>query len=442
MSTPLDMRWPWLIAALVVGWAGAATLAHGQTRQDEVRAALALIEQQAERQRDGMAALDEQARARQTDLNRTRAELIVAARVARGYEQSILALEEEISVIDVRVERKSDDLASRSEALQGTILALQRLALRPQWAMLARPGDPNETVRGGLIMRAAVPLIQERADVLRADLAELSRLRADAAERRAELAAASGRLVQERARLVELAQQKAEMVERTRLARDGASVRIGRLVEEAQDLTDLLQRLDGERRAQVAAEARTRAEAQAVARERENRLAAARPQARPTLTLRATVPITEARGTLIPPTSGQILVHYGESNSFGATAKGITYATRPGAQVVAPYDGRVVFAGPFREFGLILIIEHGEGYHSLLAGLAEIDATVGQWALTGEPVGTTGLNDGQRELSAGANGPVGLDQERSPTLYVELRRKGQPINPLPWLAASRQKVRG
>ena len=436
------MRWPWLIAVLMVGWTGAAPIAHAQSRQDEVQTALARIQQQVEQQRDGMAELDEQTRAQQAELNRTRAELIVAARVARGYEQSITALEDELSVIDLRVARKSDDLASRSQALQGTILALQRLALRPQWAMLARPGDPNDTVRGGLIMRGVLPRIQERADVLRADLAELSQLRAAAAERRADLAAATEKLAQEREQLAELAQQKAELVELTRFARDNASLRIGRLVEDARDLADLLQKLDGERRAQAAAEAQARADAEAAALERENRLAAARPQARPTLTPRVTVPISEARGTLIAPASGQILVRYGESNGFGTTAKGITYATRPGAQVVAPYDGRVVFAGPFREFGLILIIEHGEGYHSLLAGLAEIGATVGQWVLTGEPVGTTGSNDGQGGLSAGANGPVGVEQERSPTLYVELRRKGQPINPLPWLAASRQKVRG
>ena len=109
----------------------------------------------------------------------------------------------------------------------------------------------------------------------------------------------------------------------------------------------------------------------------------------------------------------------------GLTRKGITIETGVGAQVVVPHDGTVVFAGPFKGYGRLLIIEHGEGYHSLLAGLARIDNVIGQQVLSGEPAGIMG---GLK------NGP--------PVLYVELRRNGQPINPLPWLAARKIKVNG
>jgi murein hydrolase activator len=86
--------------------------------------------------------------------------------------------------------------------------------------------------------------------------------------------------------------------------------------------------------------------------------------------------------------------------------------------VVAPDSGRVLFSGPFRGYGLILIIEHTGGYHSLLAGLGRIDATVGRTVEAGEPVGT-----------------MGHDPDRNPSLYFELRRSGQPTNPQPWLIA-------
>ena len=99
----------------------------------------------------------------------------------------------------------------------------------------------------------------------------------------------------------------------------------------------------------------------------------------------------------------------------GVRSKGITITSRPGAAVVAPYDGVVAFAGPFRGYGQLLIIEHSEGYHTLLAGLGRIDAAVGQHILAGEPVGV-------------------MENDGAPSLYVELRRDGQPINPLPWLA--------
>jgi len=88
--------------------------------------------------------------------------------------------------------------------------------------------------------------------------------------------------------------------------------------------------------------------------------------------------------------------------------------TAPGAQVVAPFEGRIVYAGNFRGYGELLIIEHGEGYHSLLSGLARIDSAMGQWVVSGEPVGVMGRSD-----------------RGNPVLYVELRRNGHPINPLP-----------
>ena len=101
--------------------------------------------------------------------------------------------------------------------------------------------------------------------------------------------------------------------------------------------------------------------------------------------------------------------------SNGVTSKGIVYKTRPKAQVIAPYDGTVIFSGPFKGYGNLIIVEHGDGYLSLLAGLGDIDCELGQMLLTGEPVGT--MPD-----TAGAK------------LYVEIRKDRQPINPAPWIA--------
>jgi septal ring factor EnvC (AmiA/AmiB activator) len=120
------------------------------------------------------------------------------------------------------------------------------------------------------------------------------------------------------------------------------------------------------------------------------------------------------------PAVGTVAGRYGEAAGSGPDAglrtKGITIQTRAGAQVVAPFDGIVAFTGPFRGYGLLLIIEHSEGYHTLLAGLGRIECSVGQRVLAGEPVGA--MDDGDK-----------------PALYVELRRDGQPVNPLPWMAS-------
>ncbi len=130
-------------------------------------------------------------------------------------------------------------------------------------------------------------------------------------------------------------------------------------------------------------------------------------------------------GPVALPVQGRVEQRYGEGTGFGNASRGITIVTRERAQIVAPHDGKVAFAGSFRRYGQILIIEHGGGYHTVLAGMAQIDCVVGQWLLAGEPIGSMGRAD--REETA---------------LYVELRRDGQPINPLPWMTASGQKVRG
>ena len=137
-------------------------------------------------------------------------------------------------------------------------------------------------------------------------------------------------------------------------------------------------------------------------------------------------PFPQAKESLTLPVRGEIVRLYGqESDLPGTTSKGVVLRSRAGAQVVAPFDGKIAYAGPFRGYGLILIIDHGERYHTILAGFDRIDAVVGQWVLAGEPVAQMGD-------PAGGN----------PELYLELRRTGQAINPLPWLATNDDKVRG
>ena len=125
------------------------------------------------------------------------------------------------------------------------------------------------------------------------------------------------------------------------------------------------------------------------------------------------------------PARGRMKTRFGQTLGDGSAARGVVITARKGAQVVAPFDGKVVYAGVFRSYGQILIIEHGVRYHTLLAGMERVDAVVGQWLLAGEPVGILASPRGS-----------------GPELYLELRHAGQPINPLPWLATTGDKVRG
>ncbi len=337
-----------------------------------------------------------------------RRRLVAAAKDIQDHEAKVSRLESELDRLSVTETVKLRRLKTQRGRFARVLMAVQRLASHPPEALIAQPLSPSDTVRGAILLRAAVPEIERRAGRLRGELDELAWARDEMTARRAELAAAAGALNQLRARLDKLLAEKNRLRRRTAAEERKAGRRVEELALKAEDLRDLMVRLEKDRLEQ----------------EKKNRQAATKsrlPPPPPGLS----APISKARGRLPYPAVGRLVGAYGQATATGLTRKGIDIATRPGAQVVATYDGRVVFAGAFRGYGQLLIIEHGEGYHSLLAGLARIDGVVGQWVLGGEPVGVMGRPD-----------------SGNPTLYVELRRNGQPINPLPWLAARKGKVSG
>lgn len=149
--------------------------------------------------------------------------------------------------------------------------------------------------------------------------------------------------------------------------------------------------------------------------------------------IKPAIPFSDARGKLPLPAQGRRALRFGEKTQFGGQSKGIVIETRYSAQVTSPCDGWVVYAGEFRSYGQLLIINAGDGYHVLLAGLSQIDVQPGQFVLAAEPVGT--MSGGQKNSSSAA--PVS-----GPVLYVELRKDGRPIDPDPWWASGQQKVQG
>ncbi len=149
--------------------------------------------------------------------------------------------------------------------------------------------------------------------------------------------------------------------------------------------------------------------------------------------IKPAIPFASAVGKLPLPAQGRRALDFGDKTQYGGQSKGIVIETRYAAQVTSPCDGWVVYAGEFRSYGQLLIINAGDGYHVLLAGLSQIDVQPGQFVLAAEPVGT--MSGGQR------NSPVSA-QISGPVLYVELRKNGHPIDPDPWWASGQQKVQG
>jgi septal ring factor EnvC (AmiA/AmiB activator) len=351
----------------------------------------------------------------------------------QSHEAALDNIETELAVLRGDAARKEIALEERRAQLGGTLGALQRLSLRPTAALLVSPGDPNDIVRSGLLLRTAVPEIERQARILRDDIAELADLRNRIELRRGALQQAAVDLNRDRGRLEKLSKTKNDILQQTRGAQTAAEARVSDLRREAQTLEELLSRL-------------------------RDSTTAATPQPRPrpgappadfvTPTLAPAGPsIASARGNLTPPAHGRVIQGFGDDTAAGPRARGVTWQTRADASVVAPWDGRIAFAGPFRRFGQILIIDHGEGYHTLIAGLGRIEAEVGQWVLAGEPLGRTTDDAGRAQESgegtkSGGQAARAEDRSSGSKLYVELRLEGKPINPLPWLAAQTNRTQG
>ncbi len=355
------------------------------------------LEQSQERQR----ALEGEATRLGGELAAVRQRQVVTAARLQEQEEEVTRLERRLDVLAAEEGLKSAALAARRDELSLTLASLVRIARRPPVAMLLAPGEALDIVRASQLVAATVPEIDGRARALGEELAALAVLRRAIAAEQIALGRAIDRLERDRAELEGL-QAEMQQAQRDALAAGREETRrAARLAEVARDLEALVSRL-----------------AEAGRREAESRAApqvARLPDSRP----------PAAGAGRVQPVRGRLVGRFGEAGENGATLKGVKIETRAEAQVVAPADGKVVFAGPFRGYGLLLIIAHSGGYHSLLAGFARIDSVVGQWLLAGEPVGL-----------------MGGDAAAKPTLYVEVRLKGEPVNPTPWLAAGERKVSG
>ena len=353
-----------------------------------------------------------------SDISKASRDRIGVATAVQNLEQRLSKLETEIDDLNDAETEKRKLLESRRDQFSGVLMALQKLSRLPPEAVIAYPTGAADLIRTAILLRSAVPQIEGQAVRLREDLIALAATRDLIAKRKSQLAKTSLEFKNKRSTLDGLIRMKAAEQERALSERREAKLRIESLSGQAQNLRDLFGNLEQERKKQLA-EKRKRTQKQLLeakkAKSQKSTLTAKKVvRLAPPLDLK---PFALSRGSLRYPAVGRISGHYGKTIRRGIKRKGLSIETRDSAQVIAPFDGKVVFAGNFRGYGQLLIIDHGEGYHSLLAGMSRIDGVMGQYLLSGEPIGV-----------------MGSQNEGKPSLYIELRRNGQPINPVPWLA--------
>jgi murein hydrolase activator len=325
-------------------------------------------------------------------------------------------------------------LDARRGIIVEVLAALQRMGRRPPPAVLVRPEDILEAVRTSMLLGAVVPELRAETEALAADLSELVRLRMAIAADQATLGTELSSLDQERQRLaglIDARQMRLRAVERDAA---GEAARVADLAGRAATLKDLIEGMEEQiAAAREAAEAARQASELQLLESRQRFAAAAfLDPAR----LAPQIPFAEARGMLPQPVSGHEMRSFGAPDGYGGTSRGISISTRAGEIVTSPADGWVAFSGPFRSFGRLLIINVGDGYYVLMAGMDDISVDVGQFVLAGEPVATMGATS---TLSPA----VGLVESDDPVLYVEFRKDGGSIDPSPWWQEMQgEKVRG
>lgn len=410
----------------IAGVAFCYLTAAGTYAQD--RGKLDRIEGEIKSERGREAALSRKSKELEAEIAALRQKVIGAARATQDSESLLTRLERKLAETRDRLAEQEAALRHRRKQIGGTLLVLERLSRNPPRALLLSPNRPMEVVRQAMLLRTSLPIIQNRADELREGVAALARTRDDIGKQIEALKGADALHNDQKALLDSLVARKAELLQETEAERRRIQKRLKRLAREAATLKELFARLEQERPAPPPPSPPTPPSPPEAGGKPPEKAA---PPATEKQTALLNLPRPDSlrrfprRGPITLPVRGDLTRHYGESTSYGGAAKGITIETRSAARVVAPYDGKVVFAGPFRGYGQILIIEHSGGYHTLLSGMERVDTGVGQWLLAGEPVGVMAKGTGGR-----------------PRLYFELRREGQPVNPLPWFAEYRGKDRG
>jgi septal ring factor EnvC (AmiA/AmiB activator) len=355
------------------------------------------------------------------DRRKLNALLIGSAASIREVEERIEATEGRLNGLVGNEDTVRRSLASRKAVIGEVLAALQRVGRRPPPALLASPEDALQSVRTAILLGAVLPDMKVEVDTLIADLAELVKVRSAIAAERDGLGRDLAALSQERTRMTVLVQERQRKQSETEKALEAERGRAVQLARQADNLKDLIGKIEQE----IASSARAAAAARAG-----NTLAALNDPGR----LSPAIAFASARKSLPFPLNGIRIREFGMPDGLGGTEKGLSLASRAGAQVTAPCDGWVVYAGPFRSYGQLLILNAGGGYHVLLAGMERISVDLGQFVLTGEPVAIMG--GGPQSAAAVATG------SSQPVLYIEFRKDGAPVDPSPWWASDSEKVRG
>jgi murein hydrolase activator len=416
--------------------------------RDQAKQKLNQTEQQLQSNRAKEQGLTQDLAALAAERAKLNSELIEAGKGVQASEAKLSETEAKLAELTDQVTIIKNSITERKETIVKMLSAMQRIGRTPPPALVTRRDDALAVVRSAMLLADVFPELKYQADNLSRELEGMVTLENGIRDQRDAEKGERDRLSSEQARVDRLLEEKRRAMAQGEAELAQIKQAVSDQAQTVTDLSELMDRLDAQIAkvevaqydAEIAAEKalRAREQQQALATPANENVVEIKPESTKVAfaspdRLKPAMPFDAAKGSLRLPAQGRRVKRFGDADATGGTVKGISLQTRAEARITAPADGWVVYAGEFRSYGQLLIINAGGGYHVLLAGMSRIDVSLGQFVLAGEPIAVMGNSAAPSQ---------GVDDSSRPVLYVEFRKDGRPIDPDPWWAEASEKVQG
>lgn len=401
-----DRRHVWLLGLSLLLWQGTALAQDVDDVKENLAEKMKALESAAKEQEK----LAEQEAELREELSDLQGDLVGIAAKIQSQEKTLSELEANLVNLQDEERAKTDSLIRRKRELSVLVQSMLKLSHIPPEMVVAMPGNFEDTLRTAKVLGLTSNALSDEAQAISEELVEIKALQVRIRDSHAQISTQKSRLETQQAKLSGKLDTRSTIQDRLLTRREAQEQAVARLSKESNTLRELMSQLE-ERRQQEAEKAVKLAVVP------EFKPDAPKPKA--TKPAKEPTRFASAKGKVALPAEGNIFLRYGQKNDDGDESQGIHIRTRETAQVTSPYAGEVVYTGTFLDYGNMVIIRHENDYHSLLAGMETVTASLGQQLIEGEPVGEMGRT------------------EDKTALYMEIRERNRPVDPIPWLESHR-----
>ncbi len=320
------------------------------------------------------------------DVEKLQKDLILIANRTNETQSKITRIEERVGLLASQELQQRNKVIKDNKKLGDTLSAMLQISDKPDRLFLIYPADGLAAVRSHLLITYITPRLQNRIKGINHEIIELVETQQKLENERILLFETNEDLAENHIRITRLVDGKQKLLKVNQKTLTQLSSETRKLTKESKNITELVQKAS-----------KTKSVAKAGRKEKPR-----------------TIRNFPSKGKITLPGKGKIVRQFGQKTPFGLSSRGIVVKTRADSQILASFDGKVVFSGEFQNQGKMLIIEHRNDYHTVISGLTDLYAKRGQWVLQNEPVGKM--------------------SEQNIELYVEIRKNGKHINPKSWLS--------